>query len=354
MCEPSAAQRCHTCRDPTREGSSSALSQESSQCSSGWSGSCAKAGRETPQPRLEELPAAGVGRAANVPWFGGAQLIPEGLNYLKTPAMPGKGGGEMVGHGANLQGAVVEVGEGLEHFDGIFLIPTLAGDLCRQPWGWRCLFIEIFWVSTVESITEPWNGLGWKGPESSSSSDPLERDDPNPVQPGLEGDRSVGKRSGGLSSLSLCRDIPKLEHRETGAGLLAPAGRQAHPKAFPALSSLRALRGTRGKGRSSRAQAAGFSHFYCKALGRANYNGVGHLTAQQTNGTGENGKGITTVSCSRLRTERVTRESICAHSARGEPSPRPEGFPAQGNASHIEQYNLSKRRRLRRRAPSEK
>lgn len=58
--------------------------------------------------------------------------------------------------------------------------------------------------------------------------------------------------------------------------------------------------GRRGVGRSCQAQAPGFSHFYCKALGRANYNGVGHLTAQQTNRTGENGKGITTVSCSLL------------------------------------------------------
>lgn len=78
-------------------------------------------------------------------------------------------------------------------------------------------------------------------------------------------------------------------------------------------------------GSTSQAQAAGFSHFYCKALGRANYNGVGHPTAQQTNGTGENGKGITTVSCSRLRTERVTRESIVLTA--------PEESQAQGPAA---------------------
>jgi len=53
-------------------------------------------------------------------------------------------------------------------------------------------------------------------------------------------------------------------------------------------------------GKETPGTAPGFSHFYCKALGRANYNGVGHLTAQQTNRTGENGKGITTVSCSLL------------------------------------------------------
>lgn len=68
------------------DGSSSALSQESSRGSSGSSGSSAKADGETPQPRLEELPAAAMGTATNVPWFGEAQLLPKGLKYPKNPS----------------------------------------------------------------------------------------------------------------------------------------------------------------------------------------------------------------------------------------------------------------------------
>lgn len=79
------------------------------------------------------------------------------------------------------------------------------------------------------------------------------------------------------------------------------------------------------------------------------------LTAQQTNGTGGERKGGDHDGVMLTAPNRKSYKGInCAHSARGKPSPRPEGFPAQGNASHIEQYNLSKRHRLRHRAPSEK
>lgn len=69
VCEPSTAQMCHTWVEPTREGSNPALSQETS----GSSGSCAKAGRETPQPHLEQLPAApwgGKGPKCALVWSG--------------------------------------------------------------------------------------------------------------------------------------------------------------------------------------------------------------------------------------------------------------------------------------------
>lgn len=126
---------CHTWMEPTREGSNCTLSQENS----GSSGSCAKAGRETPQPQLEQLP--GVGRAPNVPWFGVAQVFPEGLKDPKKPQpCLGKGDGEIVGNGATLQGGVVEVGGDLESSDGIFPDSHLGWQQAQAALGLEVLF----------------------------------------------------------------------------------------------------------------------------------------------------------------------------------------------------------------------
>lgn len=113
--------------------------------------------------------------------------------------------------------------------------------------------------------------------------------------------------SGGLSSFSMCRSILELANREPRAG----QGSRQIPNPPQLFLPLRVLRGRRGKEQPG-PEAAGFSHFYCKALGRANYNGIGHLdsSANERNRGERKERGITTVSCSRLRTERVTRESI--------------------------------------------
>lgn len=72
------------------------------------------------------------------------------------------------------------------------------------------------------------------------------------------------KESGLLeSALGTYPPCPCAEHPQAGQqGAKSRAGRQGNPK---------------GRSGSSQVQTAGFSHFYCKALGRANYNGVGHL-----------------------------------------------------------------------------